>query len=89
MMISQIKDEVVKHYQSSVNKIVKEDPKTQEMVESVSQIVKDTLPKVIHDAMVLWTAANLDKAKRPDKWAGQNKLGKIWMDLRTEFTKAE
>jgi ribA/ribD-fused uncharacterized protein len=35
------------------------------------------------------SSANLDKAKRPDKWAGQNKLGKIWMDLRTEFTKAE
>lgn len=62
MMIGQIKDEIVKHYQSVVNKVVIEDPKTQDMAKEVGQIVKDTLPKMIHDAMMLWTAANLDKA---------------------------
>jgi ribA/ribD-fused uncharacterized protein len=31
------------------------------------------------------TSVTSEKSKHPDKWAGQNKLGKIMMDLRTEL----
>ena len=32
------------------------------------------------------TSQTSDKSKHPDKWRGQNKIGKIMMDLRKEFT---
>ena len=32
------------------------------------------------------TSQTSEKSNHPDKWAGQNKLGKILMDLRKEFT---
>lgn len=31
------------------------------------------------------TSVTSEKSKHPDKWAGQNKLGKMLMDLRSEF----
>jgi ribA/ribD-fused uncharacterized protein len=31
------------------------------------------------------TSVTSEKSKHPDKWAGQNKLGKMLMDLRQEF----
>jgi ribA/ribD-fused uncharacterized protein len=31
------------------------------------------------------TSQTSDKAQHPDKWRGQNKIGKILMDLRKEF----
>jgi predicted DNA-binding ArsR family transcriptional regulator len=61
-MIGQVKKEITEFYQAEVHKLVREDPTTRKMVEAVSEIVKDTMPKLVHDAMVLWTAANLDKA---------------------------
>ena len=32
------------------------------------------------------TGMETDKAKKPSKWRGQNKMGKLLMELRTEFT---
>lgn len=32
------------------------------------------------------TSQTSEKSKHPDKWRGQNKIGKIMMDLRKEFT---
>jgi len=29
------------------------------------------------------TSEDTDKAKKPEKWPGQNKLGKLLMELRT------
>jgi predicted NAD-dependent protein-ADP-ribosyltransferase YbiA (DUF1768 family) len=35
------------------------------------------------------TSIESDKSKVPSKWRGQNKLGKILMNLRSEFTNLE
>ena len=32
------------------------------------------------------TGIESDKSKKPSKWRGQNKMGKLLMELRTEFT---
>jgi predicted NAD-dependent protein-ADP-ribosyltransferase YbiA (DUF1768 family) len=31
------------------------------------------------------TSMASEKSKHPEKWRGQNRIGKILMDLRTEF----
>jgi ribA/ribD-fused uncharacterized protein len=51
----------------------------------------ETDKKIIGDANArntywgIGTSVSSEKAKHPSKWRGQNRIGKILMDLRTEF----
>jgi hypothetical protein len=58
-MIETITRETVSFYQAEVKKVVEGDPKIQAMKDEVVQIVRETFPKVFHDAMVAWTSNNL------------------------------
>jgi hypothetical protein len=58
-MIETITREISASYQAEVKKVVESDPKVQAMKDEVIQIVRETFPKAFHEAMVAWTANNL------------------------------
>ena len=61
-MIRFVRDEAVSQFQASVKEMVASDPQIQKMRDAVCEVVRENFPRVVHDAMVLWVAANLDKA---------------------------
>lgn len=61
-MVVAVQQEVIRAYQNTVKELVQTDPQIQTMKEAVVEVVKDAFPRMVHEAMVLWCASNLDRA---------------------------
>lgn len=58
-MVENITREISEQYKASVKEVIANDPKIQAMKDEVIQIVKENFPKIFHQAMVVWTASNV------------------------------
>ena len=53
-LVKEVSDELVQHAKEQARDVVRNDPKVTALMHEVVQIVKDALPKMIHDAMMVW-----------------------------------
>jgi len=60
-MVKEITQAVIESYQSQVKQVIQSDPKIQAMKDEVIAVIKETFPKVAHDAMVQWMASSMQK----------------------------
>lgn len=58
-MVETITREIADQYKTAVREVLAQDPKIQAMKEEVTAIVKETFPRIFHEAMVAWTASNI------------------------------
>lgn len=58
-MIETITKEISDQYKAAVREVLAQDQKIQAMKDEVVKIVKETFPKIFHEAMVAWTASNI------------------------------
>lgn len=54
IFVKEISEETIRFYKEEVRKIVEHDPAIQAMRHEVAQIVKETFPKMVHDAILEW-----------------------------------
>jgi hypothetical protein len=59
-MVEDLTCEVVEHYKSQVSNVVQHEPKVQLILNEVLNIVRENLPKMIHDAVASWFLANIE-----------------------------
>lgn len=59
VMVETVTRETIAAYKAEVSKVVETDPKIQAMKDEVVQIIRETFPKAVHDAMVQWMASSM------------------------------
>lgn len=83
IMVKAISDEVISYYKEMVKDLVEKDPVLAAMREQVAQVVRESYPKMVHDALLHWFSgrmnAVMDETQNalrqiPDITSFQNKL---------------
>jgi len=57
--VKQVSEETARFYKEQVREVIERDPAILAVRHEVAQIVKENLPKMIHDALMEWFGANI------------------------------
>lgn len=83
IMVKTISDEVTRYYERLVKELVEQDPVFLAMREEVGKVVRESFPKMVHDAMLHWFSGGMSEVmgnmrsalqQIPEMGAFQNKL---------------
>lgn len=91
-LITGICEETLKHAKEFAETSIKNDPKTQEVLESVRKSIEATFPQMVYGAMVRWMAGNmgdvLNLARadvQVDLLNTQDELARLKSDLQSKY----
>lgn len=61
LLVQTIAKDVIQDYKALVHDLIDKDPSFQAMREDVLKIIRESFPKMVHDAMVAWFAGHMGK----------------------------